>query len=158
MRDPHPLFLILTTVVQSKFIVPIVELKTPEAQGGSDLPKVTQPVIVELGFQGWFCWHNPSACYTSFVSQTGMNCGAFLTFFHIPPVSKCRLSNLGTSFHLPEKSARFLLPQMLYRTVLLPGWLPSFLPPFSLSGEDQAGRSGLQSGLLGKPQVLVLSL
>lgn len=77
VRALHPLFLILTTVLQGKFITPIVALKIPEAQGGSDLPKVTQPVRVELGFQGWFCWHRPSACYTSLVSQAGKNCGAF---------------------------------------------------------------------------------
>lgn len=69
----HPLFLSLTAVVQGKFITHIVALKVPEAQEGSDLPKVTQPVRVELGFQGWLCWHGRTGCCTSLVSQAGKN-------------------------------------------------------------------------------------
>lgn len=73
----HPLFLTLTTVVQGKFITPIVALKLPEAQGGSDLPKVTQPVRVELGFQaGLVLLASPLCVLHISVSQAGKNCGA----------------------------------------------------------------------------------
>lgn len=77
VRALHPLFLILTTVEQGKSVILVVELKTPQVQGDSDLPRVAQPVSVELGFQGQICWHSPSACYTSLVSQAGKNGGAF---------------------------------------------------------------------------------
>lgn len=45
---------------------------------------------------------------------------------------------------------------MLFRTVLLLGWLPSFLSPFSLSGEDQVVRAA--SVPWETPEALVLCL
>lgn len=109
------------------------------------MPKVTLLVSVELDFQCQFlCWRSPSTCSTSLVSQAGKNCRAFSrSILNLSHSSSEQMLSFQPWFTFPSsrKTSQILAPRMLFRTVLLPAWLPSFLSPFSLSGEDQVARA-----------------
>lgn len=74
--------------------------------------------------------------YTSFVSQGGKNCRAFWrSILNLSHSFSEQILSFWTWYTFPSRKISQIL------IVLLLAWPPPFLPPFFLSGEDQAVRA-----------------